>query len=144
VEAVIRQVIDNVSTALLVSERPVDFAIMGDMVKVASREATVLALVVNELISNALKHGLSVEGGRVEVEATLEGEMVTIEVRDDGPTHPKPPPTASTNGSGLGLQIIETLASDDLGGSFQLLRNPEDDWMRACIRFPQRIGNLED
>lgn len=137
VGAVARQVIDNVSTALISAERPVQFSIIGDVVKVGSREATVLALVINELISNALTHGLACEGGRVEVEATLEHDMVALEVRDDGPLHPPPPPRES-GGSGLGLPIIETLASDDLGGSFALLRDPEDTWMRARIRFPQR------
>ncbi len=143
VDAVARQVIDSVSTALVSPERPVLFNITGDTVRVASREATVLALVINELISNALKHGMAVEGGRVEVDAHVEHEMVNIEVRDDGPLHPPPPPRNST-GSGLGLQIIETLASDDLGGKFELVRYPDDIWMRARVLFPHRMPKGED
>jgi GAF domain-containing protein len=138
VDAVARQVIDNVSSALILHERPVDFSIIGDMVKVGSREATVLALVINELINNALRHGLAAEGGRVEIASTVENDIVTLEVRDDGPLHPPPPPR-SNNGSGLGLQIIETLASDDLGGSFELLCEAGADWTRARVRFPQRV-----
>jgi two-component sensor histidine kinase len=103
----------------------------------------VLALVVNELISNALTHGLAAEGGIVEIEATVDQEMVMLEVRDDGPLHPPPPPRG-TNGSGLGLQIIETLAADDLGGDFELVRQEGDPWTRARVRFAQRIPLNED
>jgi GAF domain-containing protein len=137
-DAVARQVIDNVSSALILHERPVDFSIIGDTVKVGSREATVLALVINELINNALRHGLAAEGGRVEIASTVENDIVTLEVRDDGPLHPPPPPR-SNSGSGLGLQIIETLASDDLGGSFELLCEARAEWTCARVCFPQRI-----
>ncbi len=138
VEAVARQVIDSVATALISAERPVEFRILGDVVKVASREATVLALVINELISNALTHGLAAEGGVVEIDASLEdGDIVMLEVRDDGPLHPEPPPRTGGS-SGLGLSIIETLAADDLGGVFELKRSPDDQWTRAQIRFTQR------
>jgi two-component system, sensor histidine kinase PdtaS len=137
VGAVVRQVVDNASVGLVSSDRPVHFTVSGDVVHVGSREATVLALVINELISNALTHGLANEGGNVEIEAILQGDRVTIEVRDDGPIHSPPPSGAS--GSGLGLQIIETLVSDDLGGAFELLHTPGDHWTRARLYLPRQI-----
>lgn len=138
VEAVARQVVESARTSLVAVDRPVQFSITGHVVPVGSRNATVLALVINELISNALTHGLAVEGGRVEIEATMTGEVITVEVRDDGPLHPRAP--EPTHSSGLGLQIIETLVSDDLGGIFELLHEPGDAWMRAHVRFPQRLA----
>jgi GAF domain-containing protein len=138
VGAVVRQVVDNASSGL-VMDHPVHFTVTGDVVHVGSREATVLALIINELISNALAHGLAAEGGRVEIEAAVEHDMVKIEVRDDGPTHPQLP--RETPGSGLGIQIIQTLVSDDLGGTFDLLQEPDDDWMRARLFFPHRLLN---
>ncbi|NJP06407.1 MAG: GAF domain-containing protein [Chloroflexaceae bacterium] len=139
--AVIRQVIESASTGLVSSEHPVQFDVLGDEVRVGSRDATVLALIINELISNALAHGLSTEGGCVEIEATINDDHVTVEVRDDGPRHPRPPESSSGHGGGLGLQIIETLVSDDMGGSFELV--PGDEWMRARVRFPRRVMNGE-
>jgi GAF domain-containing protein len=141
VNAVARQVVESAQATLVTSESPVKFAITGDAVRVGSRDATVLALVINELISNALTHGLSAEGGRVEIAARLAGGMVTVEVRDDGPTHP---PSLAAHSSGLGLQIIETLVNEDLGGSFQLVREESDEWMCARVRFPQRVINEEN
>ena len=137
VSAVARQVVESAQATLVTSETPVRFAIMGMQVKVGSRDATVLALVINELISNALSHGLAAEGGRVEIEATLDDGMVTVEVRDDGPQHPHLPRAAAR--SGLGLQIIETLVHEDLGGSFRLVRDAAGDWMHATVCFPQRM-----
>ncbi|RRR68178.1 MAG: GAF domain-containing protein [Candidatus Viridilinea halotolerans] len=137
VSAVSRQVVESAQATLVSYETPVRFAIMGDEVRVGSRDATVLALVINELISNALSHGLAAEGGKVELDATLEAGRVTVEVRDDGPLHPPAP--RSGHSSGLGLQIIETLVQEDLGGSFSLLRDDAAGWMRARITFPQRM-----
>lgn len=136
VEAVALQVVESASAGLVANEQPVRFAVMGDTVHVGSREATVLALVINELISNALRHGLPNGEGRVEIEASLtNGEkLVVIEVRDDGPTHT--PQVQEITGSGLGLQIIETLVRDDMGGTFDLLSQPGDEWTRARLTFP--------
>jgi len=136
VSAVTKQVVESAQATLVTSEAPMRFTIMGDQVRIGSRDATVLALVINELISNALSHGLAAEGGKIEVEGTIADGMVTVEVRDDGPLHPPPP--CPTHSSGLGLQIIETLVSEDLGGSFKLIRDDEHGWMRASVRFPQR------
>ncbi|MFV9504164.1 MAG: GAF domain-containing protein [Oscillochloridaceae bacterium umkhey_bin13] len=139
VNAVARQVVESAQSTLVTSEAPVRFAIMGDQVRVGSRDATVLALVVNELISNALSHGLAAEGGMIEIEATLTERLVLVEIRDDGPRHPPAPRPAYS--SGLGLQIIETLVHEDLGGAFQLVRDEPNGWMRAQVSFPQRIVN---
>lgn len=139
IEAVAHQVVDSATASLVTAEQPVQFAVIGDTIHVGSREATVLALVINELISNALRHGLPHGGGRVEIESSLiEENLVQIEVRDDGPMHASHAPREQeTPHSGLGLQIIETLVRDDMGGTFTLLRTPGDPWTRARLTFPR-------
>ncbi|WP_255603086.1 sensor histidine kinase [Oscillochloris sp. ZM17-4] len=141
VNAVARQVVESAQATLVSSDAPVKFAITGDAVRVGSRDATVLALVINELISNALTHGMAAEGGRVEIVALLSDGMVTVKVRDDGPTHPPPP---ASHSSGLGLQIIETLVHEDLGGNFLLFREEDGGWMCARVQFPQRMITEEN
>jgi two-component sensor histidine kinase/putative methionine-R-sulfoxide reductase with GAF domain len=142
VSAVARQVVESAQATLVTSEAPVRFAITGDPVRVGSRDATVLALVINELISNALSHGLAAEGGKIVVDGTISDGTVTVEVRDDGPLHPPAP--RPQHSSGLGLQIIETLVNEDLGGTFRLVRDDEGGWMRAQVRFPQRTVETEE
>ncbi len=140
VSAIARQVVDSAQATLVNYDHPVKFQVMGDEVRIGSRDATVLALVINELISNALTHGLAAEGGRIEVEATLDADTITVDVRDDGPLHPPAPKT--TPSSGLGLQIIHTLVNEDLGGVFDLDIDHTQRWTHARVRFPQRAIDL--
>lgn len=140
VEAVARQIIESAQVSLVNPERPVTFEARGAEVKVRSREATVLAIVINELVSNAVVHGLAAEGGRVVIEISAADGTVSVEVCDDGPLHG--PKLEHTGGTGLGLQIIRTLVDGDLAGTFSLETN-ENGWTCACVRFPQHL-NEED
>jgi two-component system, sensor histidine kinase PdtaS len=142
VSAIARQVVDSAQATLVNHDRPVKFQVTGDEVRIGSRDATVLALVINELISNALTHGLAAEGGKIEIEATLDADTITVDVRDDGPIHPPAPKT--TPSSGLGLQIIHTLVNEDLGGTFDLNTDNTRDWTHARVRFPQRTIDLSN
>ena len=130
IQEVAERIVDSAKNGL-VGEAPVKFSVLGAPLLISSREATVVALIVNELIDNALGHGLAAEGGTIEVEAWIQDRNVVLEVRDDGPVHPAGPARQS---SGLGLSIIETLATADLGGTFQFERDAA--WARARIYFP--------
>lgn len=130
VQEVARQVVDN-AHAGLVGDAPVYFEVDGKPVPISSKEATVVALLINELVNNALSHGVAASGGTVQVDAWLEGEEAVIEVRDDGPTRPASP---AKTGSGLGMSILETLASADLGGSFSF--SSDGEWSRGRVRWP--------
>ncbi len=132
IQEIAQQVVEGVQNGI-VGDKPVHLAVVGKAVPISSREATVVALVINELIDNALSHGLAAEGGRIEICGWTEGHDALIEVRDDGPLHPEAT-GALRPSSGLGLSIIETLVSADLGGTFSFSRDGE--WARARIRFP--------
>ncbi len=98
---------------------------------IASREATLLALLINELLSNAISHGLANrEQGTVLVDAYLADEQVVVQVRDNG----EGPDAGNGGEGGLGLQIVRALVTRDLGGTFTLRR--DGDWTVAIISFP--------
>ncbi|HEX5691735.1 MAG TPA: GAF domain-containing protein [Roseiflexaceae bacterium] len=137
VDAVARLIVENAQVSLAAPERPVQFAVRGANAQVESREATVLAIVLNELVANALSHGLAVEGGSVVVETSQDAGRTTVEVRDDGPSHA--PVVENGTSSGLGLQIIRTLVCEDLAGEFELVE--QDGWMCARVSFPQHAGS---
>lgn len=85
---------------------------IGD-VSVSIKQATSLALIAAELISNALKHGQ----GRVEVTLETEFQTNVLEVCDDGPGFPADfDPVKSAN---TGLMLINNLVRHDLGGTVQ-------------------------
>ncbi|MCW3095953.1 MAG: signal transduction histidine kinase [Chthonomonadaceae bacterium] len=80
-------------------------------VPVSVKQATSLALIVAELISNALKHGQ----GWVEVTLEASGEGNVLEVCNDGDGFPADfDPTTSAN---TGLMLIDTLVRYDMRGT---------------------------
>src|SRR5262249_10948495 len=54
-------------------------------VEIPSKQCVSLSLVLNELVSNALKHGQ----GEVEVTFSVQDRQAILEVRDDGPGFPE-------------------------------------------------------
>lgn len=134
VDAVVRQIVESAQVSLVSPDHPITFEVRGEAVRLGSRQATVLAIVVNELIANAIEHGLSA-GGSVVVEIYLEDSCVRVDVCDDGPQHSAV--REGIGGPGLGLQIIRTLVAEDLEGSFDLFVR-DDGWMCARVRFPQQ------
>ncbi|MBN1485267.1 MAG: GAF domain-containing protein [Chloroflexia bacterium] len=98
---------------------------------IGSKEATLLALLVNELVSNAIDHGFAEQQeGTVIVDAYRSDGLAVLQVKDDG----RGPTGEVTEHSGLGLQIVQALATRDLGGTFSLQR--DGDWTVAIITFP--------
>jgi anti-sigma regulatory factor (Ser/Thr protein kinase) len=82
------------------------------------------ALMVSELVTNAVVHGVGAISLRIDVEA----DAVRIEVADEGNVALAPSPEAGAHG-GWGLRIVEQLADDwgVLEGSTKvwfLLRQP--------------------
>jgi len=99
---------------------------------VGSQEATLLALLVNELFSNAIVHGFAGrKEGTVIVDTYLADGHIVVQVKDDG--HGPVEDTGNGEG-GLGLQIIRALVTRDLDGTFSLQR--DGDWTVAIISFP--------
>jgi two-component sensor histidine kinase len=88
-------------------------------VPLSSKRATVLALIVNELVSNAVKHG-GRKGSAVELEVSLrlDSEELVLRVRDNGPGLPADF-SLDTHGH-VGLDVVRILAERDLNGCFTL------------------------
>lgn len=81
--------------------------------------AIALALLVNELLSNAFKHAFpDGHGGTIRVELSKDGnDKAVLTVLDDGAPIPAPPR------SGTGLKIAKALAGK-LGGELQMVTEP--------------------
>ena len=111
-------------------------------VLVPSREATYLALVVNELVQNAFKHGLRGRSdGNVSVRITTADGLISVEVGDDGPGLPQGfDPDRDGN---LGLTIVQTLVKDELKGQFVLV-NEKGAVAKVIFPAPQMHQHLEE
>jgi two-component sensor histidine kinase len=77
-----------------------------DDVVVTADRAICLSIIVNELVTNALKHAFhDGDGGVVRVESKLSSEGLELSVADNGNGMPSKP---GADGSGLGRKLIET------------------------------------
>jgi PAS domain S-box-containing protein len=98
----------------------------------SSKRATTLALILNELVSNAAKHALSGRPSPVLHVSLAEAEEgLLLCVQDDGPGLAEG--FDVTRDSNVGLQVVRTLAERDLRGQLRLAGGPG---LRAEVWFP--------
>lgn len=102
----------------------------GSFGELAAERSTPLALVLTEVVANAVEHGLSDRSGTVQVEAIREKKTLTITVTDDGSGL-----IEGKVGTGLGTQIIRTLVESELRGKI-LWTSPIRGGTKVTIELP--------
>jgi two-component sensor histidine kinase len=85
----------------------------GKFGEMRADNATPLALVITELVTNAVEHGLKTRGGTVTVVAERDDKSLRALVRDDGEGLPE---GFSAESAGLGTQIVQALVGGDMRG----------------------------
>jgi two-component sensor histidine kinase len=120
--------------------------LLGEFGLLPASVATPLALVLAELLQNALQHGLSrpgdmVAGGVIEVTAQRSAERLVATVSDNGAGLPADFDLGSTNS--LGLQIVRTLVIGELGGSFEMSRRDGGGTV-VLVSLPLPVMNLNE
>lgn len=111
---------EMVEQALVSPERPVTIRFVGDGPTLPADVSSSLAVVLTELLQNAVEHGYPPghDGGQVTIELQTTGTGLTVRVHDDGVGLPDGFDLARSDG--LGLTIARTLAEGDLGGGLSL------------------------
>ncbi|GAA2094311.1 sensor histidine kinase [Actinomadura alba] len=102
--------------AQVTPKRTGSFGVLPSMI------ATPLAMVLTELLQNALEHGLPQRDGLLEVVASRGEERLSVVVADDGRGFPIDFDVESA--TSLGLQIVRTLIVGELGGSLEFQPRP--------------------
>ena len=118
---------------LLPDARKVSVSVRGDDFMLPSGQATYVALVLNELIQNAVEHGLKGAGSELTVWISQDEDYTTVAVTNDG--EPLPDGFDVRQHRNLGLRIVESLVRDNLLGEFNLAT--EDSRTRASVKFPK-------
>jgi two-component system, sensor histidine kinase PdtaS len=139
VEAVAKSITDIASVSLLSGEKRIRFKIDENRVPIASKEATLLAILIMELVSNAIFHGFDDRNdGEIRISAFVHEGRTQIEIRDNGKGYP-PEFNLETAKTGLGMQIVRTLVTKDLQGIFRV--ENIGGWATATIIFSSVYGH---
>lgn len=138
-DEIARLVVEQARSTMIPPDLHVEFEIGKSDVKAPSKQATVLALCTNELVSNAVNHGFrGRDHGRIQIRTLRRDPFATIEVENDGE---KVPDNFEPDESrGLGMKIIQRLVTSDLHGRFTI--RSVGNGTIAAITFP--IARLND
>ncbi|GAA2739238.1 PAS domain-containing sensor histidine kinase [Pedococcus aerophilus] len=96
-------------------EHPISTKVVGSFGMLRAEDATAMAMILSELVQNAVEHGLAdVAEGTICVEAQRStddrgDEILAVTITDDGVGLPK---GFRPGASGLGTQIVESLVQD--------------------------------
>lgn len=108
----------------------------GDDYMLPLNKATSVALVLNELVQNAVEHGFrTLNAGRIYIRLSETESRLSFMVRNDG--EPLPPDFSPRNEGSLGLSIVETLVRGDLQGAFTLENARDGLGIEATVVFPK-------
>ena len=132
VKPLVRVVEETVST----EEGVLHFEVEGDAGELPGELATPLAVVLNELMQNAVDHAFPDDGdgralGKVRVILRRESEELQVDVVDDGVGLPED--FGLDRAKGLGLSIVQALVTGELGGTIEMLN---DNGTRVRLRIP--------
>lgn len=127
------RIVDHLEQAFDLDGRGITVQVLGDDLALPLDRATSVALCLNELVQNSIRHAFPPgRPGQVAIRLAEEAAAYRLVVEDDGQGLREEP----RNGS-LGLGIVRTLVQDDLGGRFRL---ENGQGVTAEIVFPKGEG----
>lgn len=100
-----------------------------DAAQMTTDRAAALAMIANEMVSNALRHS----AGQVEISLVIQGDYGHLTVHDDGEGFA--PDFNPQRAAHTGLELLDSLTRHDLGGSVHFGNRPEGG---GCVKvkFP--------
>ena len=114
------------------SENKINFEIASSEIYLSINQAIPCALILNELITNSLKHAFKDrDQGKIQIFINeLDNNTVLLRVKDDGAGIPEGVDVKSDGG--FGLELVKHLAAGQLNGD---IRFDNDEGTDICIEF---------
>ncbi len=100
-------------------DQEIAIVVTGPNIRLPASQATPAAMAINELLLNAVEHGLrDRRQGAIDIALRDLGDGVELTVTDNG--NGLPPDFGAKPSRSLGLQIVQTLVTDDLKGTLKI------------------------
>ena len=136
VRSIAENLVHHQQTSFVMPDRKIKFEVRGSDVRLNMTQATQVALLLNELVANAIEHGFAkTPSGEIHVNVEDTDGEISIWVSNNG--DPLPEGFDPTRASHLGLKIVENLARG-LGGRFKMSEVLA--WTVTEVKFPRATG----
>jgi two-component sensor histidine kinase len=142
IHEVSNRILAEIRNGVLDHNQPINLTLEGPRnFTLPAQQATSCALIINELVQNAVGHAFEGRAeGSIVVRLAEQGDSLYIEIQDDGRGLPED--FDVTRQGGLGLQIVRSLVREDLKGEFEL-HPVNGQGVRAIVSFPKWIAKTE-
>lgn len=132
-DQIARLVAEDAHSTLIPPMLKVTFDIEPSELRIPSRQATIMSLLINELAANAISHGFkNRDTGYIRIRAWQDDNHANVEIFNDGVRVPDGFDPAQSQG--LGMRITHRLVTSDLRGTFTI--TSDDEGTYAVMRFP--------
>jgi two-component sensor histidine kinase/putative methionine-R-sulfoxide reductase with GAF domain len=133
VKKVAEQILTATKQSVVPPDKSLYMKVEGPDIRLPLNQATSLALVINELVQNAVEHGFKhLDEGRIWVQLEEDEDTVRLTVINDG--EPLPEGFDPTQTNSLGLRIVTDLVRGGLLGTFTMENR---DGICAMVTFPK-------
>lgn len=132
-ESYLSDLIRNIVNSLHIDQTHVEIETQVDQVQISLQQATTLGMVVNELVTNSLKHAFAGQKeGRLFLSLRKDptGEDIQVTVGDDGSNPPQD--IDLDHATTLGWGLVKTLVEDQLEGSLAVNR---ESGLKVTVQF---------
>ena len=112
-------IVENLVGSYTLPEQNIKISVQGQEVRIPDSQAVSVALVLNELVTNSLKHG---------IKEIIDGEISIFIEESEGIVHVVIADTDNQGDviyvkkEGLGLYLVKLLVCEQLGGTFRIER----------------------
>ena len=130
---ILNKLVPMVAAATARPTRNINVSVHASDIFLTSKKVTSLALIVNELVNNAMRHAFKRgDTGKVIVSLKKQNEQIILQVKDDGAGLPQG--FSLERDAHIGLEVSRTLAERDLSG---LLSLSDNKGTTAEVQFPK-------
>ncbi len=130
----VRDVSESVANSMRAPDQRFSISVEGaPTLEISPRQATSLAVIVNELVGNAIKHGFR-NAGEGDLIIRLSNEDHAVRLTVENSPGRLPVDFVLERANGLGLQLVRSITESELSGTFSL--QPAPSGVEARLTFP--------